>query len=85
MPISPNVYSLHGSQLTVGYATGVAAAMGPFLYQDDAFQATRLDQNQLNVVATSGLASLGETLALSCAISHPKMLEDQARYLRRQR
>ncbi|HWW97243.1 MAG TPA: hypothetical protein VNY74_06090 [Edaphobacter sp.] len=56
MPITPNVYSLQGSQLAVSYATGVAVGLGPFYYQD-AHQTIRFQQSDLNIV-TSEIGTL---------------------------
>ena len=52
----PNSYSLQGSQLSIGYNTGVAVGLGAFFYQD-AFQTLTFAQDQLRVV-TSEIGTL---------------------------
>lgn len=51
MPLTPNAYSLQGSQLSIGYFTGVASGLGPFFYQDP-HQTTRFQQSDLNIVTS---------------------------------
>jgi hypothetical protein len=51
MAITPNIYNLHGPQLVVSYATGQAAGLGPFYYQDP-HQTLNFQESDLNIVAT---------------------------------
>ena len=49
--LNPNLYNLQGSQLSIGYATGVAEGLGPFFYQDP-HQTLTFQESELRIVAT---------------------------------
>ena len=49
--VSPNVYTLRGPQLSIAYATGAAAGLGPFFYQDPHLT-RKFSEEELRIVAT---------------------------------
>jgi hypothetical protein len=66
MALAPNVYSLQGSGITVGYGTGVASGFG-FFYQDS-HQTLRFQGNEIRTLATEIGTLVTVTLNLTLEI-----------------